>query len=93
MNHVLHHLVRAFDNMPHNRKRLLEALSGKVRYGIFPDDLTVAVRTNADETQTYGRFNDHGEFIVFTETERHEFLRKHSAKVLQLPPKHSVALS
>ncbi len=63
MEHVLVCLARGLRGVPNNRTRLLDVLSGKVRYGCFPHDPTIAARSNGDGTETYGRYGASGEFI------------------------------
>ncbi len=60
---------------------LRQSLQGKVRYGSFEGDPSVAVRINADETTTHGRFEEpSGEFKPFSPEEEKAFNRKWSIR-------------
>lgn len=57
--------------------RLRERLAGKVRHGYCAYAPHVAVEIDEDDTETYGRFNEKGEFVPYTEEEYEDFDQKY----------------
>lgn len=63
-------IERFVENLLNAGIGMREKLAGKVHYGVFEHDVSIAVRVNADGSETYGRFAEETpDFVPFTEEE------------------------
>jgi hypothetical protein len=77
MSDFLENILKIIESGSVNQARLRERLAGKVHYGTFAHDPSVAARINEDGTETFGRFlKTTGEFVPFGEEEDAEFKRR-----------------
>lgn len=103
MNEIIEALNKVISK-PEDLSLLRTKLAGRVRYGYFIHDESVAARIDEDDNETFGHLDGAGEFVPLSEEEAAAFKakfrwhfteifdKKNESNVLQFPARklHSV---